>query len=209
MTNIGLWTVRFWEWKLCFLRSLLSVSLFAGSERTCVTFQRFPSSGLWVCASLQTGESFCSLLYSALYSPVLSLFAILCRPLFVRSLAARKSRPWSRRQILQSPREGYERCPTCLYLVLSGSGLHFNVCFLFQMLHQLMARAVIRDWTEGSLDFDRTEHEVISSLALCHFSVFIPVVQFIVRLQRETQSLSSSTPALSTPSSPSSPALLP
>ena len=36
------------------------------------------------------------------------------------------------------------------------------------MLHQLTARAIIRDWTEGSLDFDHTEHEVISSLTLCH-----------------------------------------
>ena len=29
-----------------------------------------------------------------------------------------------------------------------------------QTLHQLTARAVIRDWTEGSLDSDRTQHEV-------------------------------------------------
>jgi len=28
-------------------------------------------------------------------------------------------------------------------------------------LHQLTARAVIRDWTEGSLDSDRTQHEIV------------------------------------------------
>ena len=31
---------------------------------------------------------------------------------------------------------------------------------LFQMLHQLAARAVIRDWEDGSLHADRTQHEV-------------------------------------------------
>ncbi len=30
------------------------------------------------------------------------------------------------------------------------------------MLHQLTARALIRDWTEGSLDSNRMEHEVCS-----------------------------------------------
>ena len=30
-----------------------------------------------------------------------------------------------------------------------------------QTLHQLTARAIIRDWTEGSLDSDKTEHEVL------------------------------------------------
>ena len=29
-----------------------------------------------------------------------------------------------------------------------------------QVLHQLTARAIIRDWTDGSLDADRTQHEV-------------------------------------------------
>ena len=31
---------------------------------------------------------------------------------------------------------------------------------LFQTLHQLTARAIIRDWTDGSLDSNRMEHEV-------------------------------------------------
>ena len=30
-----------------------------------------------------------------------------------------------------------------------------------QMLHQLTARAVIRDWTDGSLSTDKMEHEVL------------------------------------------------
>lgn len=35
------------------------------------------------------------------------------------------------------------------------------ISFIYiQTLHQLTARALIRDWTEGSLSDDRTEHEV-------------------------------------------------
>ena len=30
-----------------------------------------------------------------------------------------------------------------------------------QILHQLTARAIIRDWDEGSLDSDRTRHEAV------------------------------------------------
>ena len=30
-----------------------------------------------------------------------------------------------------------------------------------QTLHHLTAKAVIRDWTEGSLDADKTQHEVV------------------------------------------------
>ena len=36
----------------------------------------------------------------------------------------------------------------------------FYYSFLHQTLHQLTARAIIRDWTEGSLDVDKTQHEV-------------------------------------------------
>ena len=35
-----------------------------------------------------------------------------------------------------------------------------TVVYVLQTLHQLTARAIIRDWTEGSLDTDRTQHEV-------------------------------------------------
>ena len=31
---------------------------------------------------------------------------------------------------------------------------------LLQMLYQLTARAIIRDWEDGTLDVKRTEHEV-------------------------------------------------
>ena len=34
------------------------------------------------------------------------------------------------------------------------------VCVSIQMLHQLTARAIIRDWTEGSLSSNKMEHEV-------------------------------------------------
>ena len=80
-----------------------------------------------------------------------------------------------------------------------------------QMLHQLTARAIIRDWTEGSLDFDRMEHEVIFFLVggSCRPSVFTPLLQFVGRLLKETPSPSSSTPASTTPSSLSSPASSP
>ena len=59
----------------------------------------------------------------------------------------------------------------------SRKTLTFQRCVLFQTLHQLTARAIIRDWTEGSLDFDRTEHEVIlswPSAGLTCFSFFYP-----------------------------------
>ena len=38
---------------------------------------------------------------------------------------------------------------------------HLNIYYChIQILHQLTARAIIRDWTDGSLDVDRTQHEV-------------------------------------------------
>ena len=35
------------------------------------------------------------------------------------------------------------------------------ICLHLQTLHQLTARAIIRDWTEGSLSTDKMEHEVL------------------------------------------------
>ena len=37
-----------------------------------------------------------------------------------------------------------------------------------QMLHQLTARALIRDWTEGSLDSNRMQHEVCMMIVWSH-----------------------------------------
>ena len=36
-----------------------------------------------------------------------------------------------------------------------------------QTLHQLTARAIIRDWTDGSLDSNRMEHEVHTHTHTC------------------------------------------
>lgn len=54
----------------------------------------------------------------------------------------------------------------------------------FQTLHQLTARAIIRDWTEGSLDFDRTEHEVVSFLSYGSYHLFFcfTLLNFVGRL---------------------------
>ena len=51
-------------------------------------------------------------------------------------------------------------CIRCITLSTLVSLVATHQLLLHQTLHQLTARAVIRDWTEGSLDSDRTQHEV-------------------------------------------------
>ena len=49
-----------------------------------------------------------------------------------------------------------------------------NFYYIDQVLHQLTARAIIRDWTDGSLDADRTQHEVSKfSIKLIIMDMFV------------------------------------
>ena len=43
---------------------------------------------------------------------------------------------------------------------IHSRGIITSFYYTDQVLHQLTARAIIRDWTDGSLDADRTQHEV-------------------------------------------------
>ena len=57
---------------------------------------------------------------------------------------------------------------------IHSRGIITSFYYTDQVLHQLTARAIIRDWTDGSLDADRTQHEVSKfSIKLIIMDMFI------------------------------------